>query len=252
MEYNLLNGDCLQILEKIPDHSIDMVLCDMPYGTTECKWDKKLDLTVVWQHINRITKNNAAICLFSAQPFTSILINSNLKNYRTEWIWEKPAATGFLNAKIQPLRAHENIIVFYRKKPTYNPQITHGHPRKTASRKNINSECYGKALKVQQYDSTSRYPRDVIKFSSEKQSSNYLHPTQKPVALCEFFIKTYSNENDVILDFTMGSGTTGIACLNTHRKFIGIEKDDKYFELAKKRIEEYRNQLESKNEELKI
>ena len=243
MNYNLLNGDCLQLMGTIPDNSVDMVLCDMPYGTTECKWDKTLDLTVVWTHINRITKNNAAICLFSAQPFTTILINSNLKNYRTEWIWEKPAATGFLNAKIQPLRAHENIIVFYRKKPTYNPQMTHGHKRKTASRKEINSECYGKALQVQQYDSTSRYPRDVIKFSSEKQSSNYLHPTQKPVALCEFFIKTYSNENDVILDFTMGSGTTGIACLNTNRKFIGIENDYKYFNLAQSRIEQHHNKL---------
>ena len=245
MEYNLLNGDCLELMEAIPDDSIDMVLCDMPYGTTECKWDKTLDLTVVWTHINRITKNNAAICLFSAQPFTTILINSNLKNYRTEWIWEKPAATGFLNAKIQPLRAHENIIVFYRKKPTYNPQITHGHPRKTASRKNVNSECYGDAIKMQHYDSTSRYPRDVIVFPSDKQLVS-LHPTQKPVSLCEYFIKTYSNENDVILDFTMGSGTTGIACLNTNRKFIGIEKDDKYFELAKSRIEQYRNQLEIK------
>ena len=245
MEYNLLNGDCLELMEAIPDDSIDMVLCDMPYGTTECKWDKTLDLTEVWKHINRITKNNAAICLFSAQPFTSILINSNLKNYRTEWVWEKPAATGFLNAKIQPLRAHENIIVFYRKKPTYNPQITHGHPRKTASRKNVNSECYGDAIKMQHYDSTSRYPRDVIIFPSDKQLIS-LHPTQKPVSLCEYFIKTYSNENDVILDFTMGSGTTGIACLNTNRKFIGIEKDDKYFELAKSRIEQYRNQLEIK------
>ena len=242
MEYNLLNGDCLQLMEAIPDDSIDMVLCDMPYGATECKWDKTLDLSEVWKHINRITKNNAAICLFSAQPFTSILINSNLKNYRTEWIWEKPAATGFLNAKIQPLRAHENIIVFYRKKPTYNPQMTHGHKRKTASRKNVNSECYGDAIKMQHYDSTSRYPRDVIIFPSDKQLIS-LHPTQKPVSLCEYFIKTYSNENDVILDFTMGSGTTGIACLNTNRKFIGIEKDDKYFELANQRIKQHQNQL---------
>ena len=242
MEYNLLNGDCLQLMEAIPDDSIDMVLCDMPYGATECKWDKTLDLSEVWKHINRITKNNAAICLFSAQPFTSILINSNLKNYRTEWVWEKPAATGFLNAKIQPLRAHENIIVFYRQKPTYNPQITHGHPRKTASRKNVNSECYGDAIKMQHYDSTSRYPRDVIIFPSDKQLIS-LHPTQKPVSLCEYFIKTYSNENDVILDFTMGSGTTGIACLNTNRKFIGIEKDDKYFELANQRIKQHQNQL---------
>lgn len=242
MDYHLLNGDCLELMEAIPDDSIDMVLCDPPYGTTKCKWDTTLNLGKLWKHINRITKNNAAICLFSAQPFTSILINSNLKNYRTEWIWEKPAATGFLNAKIQPLRAHENIIVFYRKKPTYNPQITHGHPRKTASRKNVNSECYGDAIKMQHYDSTSRYPRDVIIFPSDKQLIS-LHPTQKPVALCEFFIKTYSNENDVILDFTMGSGTTGIACLNTNRKFIGIENDDKYFNLAQSRIEQHHNKL---------
>lgn len=242
MDYHLLNGDCLELMEAIPDDSIDMVLCDPPYGTTKCKWDTTLNLGKLWKHINRITKNNAAICLFSAQPFTTILINSNLKNYRTEWIWEKPAATGFLNAKIQPLRAHENIIVFYRKKPTYNPQITHGHPRKTASRKNVNSECYGDAIKMQHYDSTSRYPRDVIIFPSDKQLIS-LHPTQKPVSLCEYFIKTYSNENDVILDFTMGSGTTGIACLNTNRKFIGIENDDKYFNLAQSRIEQHHNKL---------
>lgn len=242
MDYHLLNGDCLELMEAIPDDSIDMVLCDPPYGTTKCKWDTTLNLGKLWKHINRITKNNAAICLFSAQPFTSILINSNLKNYRTEWIWEKPAATGFLNAKIQPLRAHENIIVFYRKKPTYNPQMTHGHKRKTASRKNVNSECYGDAIKMQHYDSTSRYPRDVIVFPSDKQLVS-LHPTQKPVSLCEYFIKTYSNENDVILDPTMGSGTTGIACLNTNRKFIGIENDAKYFNLAQSRIEQHHNKL---------
>lgn len=242
MKYNLINGDCLQLMESIPDNSIDMILCDLPYGTTKCKWDTILNLDELWEHFNRITKDNAAVCLFSAQPFTSILINSNLKNYRTEWIWEKTAATGFLNAKIQPLRAHENIIVFYRKKPTYNPQITHGHIRKTSSRNNINSECYGKAIKKQYYDSTSRYPRDVIVFPSDKQLVN-LHPTQKPVSLCEYFIKTYSNENAMILDPTMGSGTTGIACLNTKRQFIGMEKDKKYFDLAKTRIEQHRNQL---------
>ena len=239
MTYELLHGDCLSLMKDIPDNSIDMILCDMPYGTTQCKWDSVLDLPTVWNCINRVTKVNTAVCLFSAQPFTSVLVNSNLTNYRTEWIWEKPAATGFFNAKIQPLRAHENIVIFYRKKPTYNPQITHGHQRKTARKHNvIQSECYGKEVSVQDYDSTSRYPRDIIRFSSDKQLSN-LHPTQKPVSICEYLIKTYSNKGEIVLDFTMGSGSTGVACLNTDRKFIGIEKDDNYFNVAKNRIEQH-------------
>jgi len=185
----------------------------------------------MWRELYRVCKPSAAIVLFSAQPFTSVLVSSNLSDWRTEWIWEKGNATGFLNAKKQPLRAHENIQVFYRRQPTYNPQMTDGHIRKTSKRKTVNSECYGKALSLAEYDSTKRYPRDVQFFSSDKQTGNF-HPTQKPLALVKYIIETYSNRGDVVLDFTMGSGTAGIACQQTDRSFIGIEKEPDIFEVA--------------------
>lgn len=189
----------------------------------------------MWEQLYRIVKPSAAIVLFSAQPFTSVLINSNLRDWRSEWIWEKGNATGFLNAKKQPLRAHENIEVFYRRQPTYNPQFTHGHERRTSKRKTVNSECYGKALTMTKYDSTSRYPRDVQFFSSDKQTGNY-HPTQKPLALVQYLIETYSNPGDTVLDFTMGSGTAGVACQQTERSFIGIEKDAAIYRTACQRM----------------
>lgn len=227
----LHNADCFDAFPSIADGSVDLVLTDIPYGTTQCKWDSVLDLQMMWEHLYRIAKPSAAIILFSAQPFTSVLVASNLRDWRTEWVWEKGNATGFLNAKKQPLRAHENIEVFYRRQPTYNPQMTEGHERKTSKRKCVNSECYGKALNLTEYDSTKRYPRDVQFFSSDKQKGNF-HPTQKPVSLMRYLIETYSNSGETVLDFTMGSGTTGVACMHTSRNFIGIEKDKEIYQVA--------------------
>lgn len=231
----LIQGDCIEEMRKLPDNSIDLVLTDPPYGTTQCKWDSVVPLAEMWKEIQRIAKPRAAIILFSAQPFTSILVTSNLKLFKYEIIWEKGNATGFLNAKKMPLRAHENVMVFYDKLPLYEPQFTEGHERKTAKRKTVNSECYGKALQLTEYDSTKRYPRSVQFFSSDKQKANY-HPTQKPVALMEWLISSYSAEGDIVLDFTMGSGTTGVAAKNLNRRFIGIELERKYFDVASERI----------------
>lgn len=228
-------GDCLERMKKIENGTVDMILCDLPYGTTCCAWDNIIPFEPLWAEYERVLKPNGAIVLFGAQPFTSVLVNSNIKLFRYEWIWEKPNATGFLNAHIQPLRAHENVLVFYKSQPTYNPQKTYGHERKTTKRKDIGSEHYGKQLNIKDYDSTERYPRSVQFLSSDKQKSNF-HPTQKPVALCEFLIRTYTNVGETVLDNTMGSGTTGVACVNTRRHFIGIEKEEMYFEIAKERI----------------
>lgn len=236
MLVNLMQGDCLELMKSIPDASVDMILCDLPYGTTQCKWDSVIDYNGLWREYLRIAKESAAIVLTAMQPFTSALIMSQPNLFKYEWIWEKGSATGFLNAKKQPLRAHENVCVFYRKQCTYNPQFTYGHERKTATKKTVNSECYGKAIKVTDYDSTDRYPRSVQFFSSDKQKVN-LHPTQKPAALMEYLVLTYSNKGDTVLDNCMGSGTTGVACVKTGRDFIGIEMEKKYFEVAKDRIE---------------
>lgn len=234
-EITLRNADCFDAFPQLEDGTVDLVCADIPYGTTQCRWDSVLDLQVMWQELYRIAKPTAAIVLFSAQPFTSVLVNSNIHDWKTEWIWEKPHATGFLNAKKQPLRAHENIEVFYRKQPSYNPQMTHGHSRKTATRGTPNTDIYGDANKVVTYDSTSRYPRDVQKFSSDKQKQS-LHSTQKPLALIQYLIETYSNPGDTVLDFTMGSGTAGVACQQTERNFIGIEKDAAIFQTACQRM----------------
>ncbi len=233
----LLFGDCLELMADIPDNSIDMVCCDMPYGTTYCKWDTTIDLQRLWQHYKRITKPNAAIVLFAQTPFDKVLGCSNLDWLRYEIIWEKGTATGHLNAKRMPMKAHENILVFYKKLPTYNPQKTAGHkPMNTVYEKREKStEVYGQHITVaNQAGTTERYPRSVIKHSVV--TTGTLHPTQKPLSLVEWLIKTYSNEGDTVLDNCMGSGTTGVACLSTGRHFIGIEMNEKYFEVAQSRL----------------
>ncbi len=231
----LMHGDCIERMKEIHDGSVDMILADPPYGTTACKWDSIIPLETMWEQLKRVIKPNGAIVMTASQPFTTTLIASNMKMFRYDWVYDKNTVTGFLNAKKMPLRSHESILVFYGKLPTYNPQKTQGHKRKTASRNLNHSDCYGKHTKKTVYDSTERYPRSVQRFSSEKQKIN-LHPTQKPVALMEYLIKTYTNEGETVLDFTMGSGTTGVACVKTGRSFIGIELEEKYFNIAHKRI----------------
>lgn len=231
----LFNGDCLQVMAKFPSKSVDLILCDLPYGTTQCYWDSVIPLEQLWKHYCRIIKDNGAIVLTAMQPFTSLLVASNLSMFKYEWIWEKGNATGFLNAKKQPLRAHESVLVFYKKQPVYNPQITSGHKKATSKRAPIDSECYGKTLKNTDYCSTDRYPRSIQFFSSDKQVENY-HPTQKPVALIEYLVRTYTNVGGLVLDNCMGSGTTGVACVNSCRSFIGIEQEYRYFDVSCRRI----------------
>ena len=243
---NLMKGDCLELMKSIPDASVDMILTDPPYGTTACKWDSVIDLDSMWKELKRVVKPDGAILLFAQTPFDKVLGASNLNMLKYEWIWEKTTATGHLNAKKAPMKAHENILVFYKKLPTYNPQKTQGHVRKTstADRSKLNGECYGTQEGVTVYDSTDRYPRSVQLFSTDKQRVA-LHPTQKPVALLEYLIKTYTNENETVLDFTMGSGSTGVACVNTNRNFIGIESDENYFNIAESRINQALNEKEN-------
>lgn len=232
----MINGDCIEKMSEITDHSVDMVLCDLPYGTTRCSWDSVIDLEKLWIQYKRIVKPNGAILLFAQSPFDKVLGVSNLPMLKYEWIWEKSHATGHFNAKKMPLKAHENILVFYDKLPVYNYMKTNGHIRKTARKKiTANSEVYNNNTKAVSYDSTERYPRSVLKFSSDKQTEN-LHPTQKPLALCEYFIATYSNKGDTILDNTAGSGTTGVAAKNLGRNSILIEKEQKNYDIMFKRV----------------
>jgi site-specific DNA-methyltransferase (adenine-specific) len=223
-------------MSKLPDKSVDMVLCDLPYGTSRCKWDVVIPFGELWSQLNRISKPTTPIVMTATQPFTSLLVCSNLKAFRYDLVWEKTAATGHLNAKKMPMRAHESILVFYRKLPTYVPIKTVGHVRKTsvAERFRLGSELYGKERGTTMYDSTERYPRSVLRFASDKQTS-CLHPTQKPVALMEYLVKTYSNVGDTILDPTMGSGTVKVVCDRLNRNFIGIENNEAYFKIAQER-----------------
>jgi len=230
----LLLGDCLDLLPTLTDNSVDMVLVDLPYGTTACKWDSIIPLDKLWKQYNRICKKDGAMVFTAAQPFTTILAASNLENFRYEWIWEKPQGTNPMNAKVMPLKSHENILIFYRKKPVYNPQMWYSTPYSGFSSNTSKiGEVYGSAKsKHRDNPEGSRYPKTVLKFKQEKG----LHPTQKPVEMMEYLIKTYSNEGDVVLDNTMGSGTTGVACVNTNRNFIGIEMEENYYKIAEQRI----------------
>lgn len=233
MNYQLMLGDCLERMREIPAGSVDMVLCDLPYGTTRNKWDSVIPLAPLWAEYKRLCKGNAAIVLTAQTPFDKVLGVSNLAMLKYEWVWQKEAGTGFLNAKKAPLKDHENALVFYASQCTYNPQMRQGFKAYTVERTN-SSTNYGKvAASTLTENNGDRYPLSVVKFQRDKDK---LHPTQKPVALMEYLINTYTNTGQTVLDNTMGSGTTGVACGNTGRKFIGIERDPGYFEIARGRI----------------
>ena len=233
MELNkIYNEDCLEGMKRIPDKSVDMILCDLPYGTTACKWDTIIPLEPLWEQYERVIKDNGAIALTASQPFTSVLVSSNYKKFRYEWIWEKNQGVNFLLAKKQPLKVHENILIFYKKMPIYNPQMEIGNPY--ISGKGNSGEVTNKVKKIQTKNKGTRYPKTVQKIKREFG----LHPTQKPVALFEYLIKTYTNEGETVLDNCMGSGTTAIACIKTNRNFIGLEMDEGYYNIANNRISE--------------
>lgn len=236
----LLQGDCLELMKDIKSGSIDMILCDLPYGTTACKWDVIIPFQPLWEHYERIIKPNGVISLTGAEPFTSLLIISNLKLFKYDLIWRKNNPTGHLNSKKAPLRYHENICIFYKKPPVYNPQKTQGHERKVTKSK-INHKAdsvYGSQNHIRNYDSTERYPESVLLFAGTNKLKND-HPTQKPVPLFEYLIRTYTNPGDTVLDNCSGSGTTAIACINTGRKFICMEKDETYYKKCVERIENH-------------
>ena len=249
----LLHGDCLELMKNIKDKSIDMILCDLPYGTTSCKWDSIIPFEPLWEHYKRIIKDNGAIVLFAQQPFTTLLISSNINEFRHNIVWHKDKCANFLHAKNQPRKTTEDIIVFSKEgsgfvhnsknKCTYNPQMISRKPRKqmkeTKRSENI-IEIRGGSCSFKQgedFIADKSYPENIVYFKTEHK--NRLHPTQKPVDLLEYLIKTYTNENEIVLDNCMGSGSTGVACINIDRNFIGMEKDEKYFEIAKDRIEKH-------------
>ena len=237
-------GDCLEVMKDIPDGSVDAIITDPPYGTTACKWDSVIDFELMWEQLNRIIKPNGAIVLFGNEPFSSALRMSNIKNYKYDWVWDKNKPTGMLNAKRQPLRRFENVMVFYKKQCTYNPQKTinpKGIEKRSLysyNRENEGGETTGEIKKggvSSDYEADKLLPVNIQVF---KKPNKPKHPTQKPVELMEYLIKTYTNENETVLDFTMGSGSTGVAAKNLNRSFIGIEQDQKYYNIAEQRIKE--------------
>lgn len=235
----IICGDCIEVMKNMEDHSVDFLFTDPPYGTTNCKWDTPLCLPEFWEQTNRIVKPGGCKALFAQTPFAQVLGCSNIDQLRYEWIWEKNQPTGHLNAKKMPMKAHENILIFYDKLPTYHPQMTHGHERKASTaehKRNCKSGEVYHDYGLTTYDSTDRYPRDVLKGPTDKQKS-CLHPTQKPVWLCEQLVLTYTDENDVVLDCCMGSGSIGVACRNTGRRYIGIDNDPKWVDVARNRLD---------------
>lgn len=238
----LMLGDCLERMKEIPDGSVDAVICDPPYGTTACKWDSIVPLELMWEQLKRVIKPNGAIVLMASEPYTSVLVCSNLKDFKYRWDWEKNKFTGFLNAKRQPLRQVEDVCVFYSKQCTYNPQKTQGHkPVNSYTKNTSDGDTMGKTnIGLSGGGQTDRFPTNIIKgipvMNNDGSHGNKEHPTQKPVALMEYLIKTYTNEGETVLDFTFGSNTTGVACKNLARKYIGIEMDETYFNLGKVRM----------------
>ena len=234
-DIELWQGDCLELMKDIPDKSIDMILCDLPYGTTACKWDVIIPFEPLWEQYNRIIKDNGAIVLFGSEPFSSYLRMSNIKNFKYDWIWNKKKGGNPLLSKIQPIKITENISVFGKNKVNYYPIMTErDKPKNRGKNTGKKSETTNNAW-VENKTYTHLYPKNIIEFSNASQKGK-LHPTQKPVALLEYLIKTYTNEGETVLDNCMGSGSTGVACKNLNRKFIGIELDDTYYEIAKNRI----------------
>lgn len=233
---DLYQGDCLDEMSKIPDHTVDMIFTDLPYGITKNAWDVPIPLDKLWVQYRRVLKPGGAVLLFAQMPFGADLIISNRRWYRYEWIWHKTMPVGFLNANRMPLRTHENILVFYEHLPTYHPQKTPGKPY-TATRSTRATRNYGRFDRVTTVNDGDRCPRDVLTFSNGNNASK-IHPTEKPVDLLAYMIRTYTDEGDTVLDSCMGSGSCGVACQHLGRNFIGIEKDTGYFEAAKKRIEE--------------
>ena len=225
-------GDCLELMKNIPDKSVDMILCDLPYGTTACKWDIVIPFEPLWEQYNRVIKDNGAIVLFGSQPFTSRLVCSNIDNYKYDWIWDKKKAPNFRGVKYQPLIPYEIISVFNT--TTYYPQMTEGKLRQKGGYYSPYEQAISNGTKAK--TNNLYYPKAILEFSKANNKESGLHPTQKPVSLCEYLIKTYTKENETVLDNCMGSGSTGVACVNTNRKFIGIELDNTYFEIAKERI----------------
>jgi site-specific DNA-methyltransferase (adenine-specific) len=238
--YELYNGECLEVMKGIEGGSVDLVLTDPPYGTTQNKWDSVIDLQLMWKELSRIVKPKGVIVFTASQPFTSVLICSNLDDFKCEWIWKKNAGSNFGSVKYQPMKEHESVLVFAKKTPTYNPQMQErSEAGKKAVKRPIRSNTKSSS-NYGEFGETVSVLRDELRFPSSVQNFNRergLHPTQKPVALMEYLVKTYSNELDTVLDFTMGSGTAGVACKNLGRKFIGIELDENYFQIAKERIE---------------
>lgn len=230
-------GDCLDLMKDIDDKSIDMILCDLPYGTTQAKWDSIIPLDKLWNEYKRIIKDNGAIVLFGSQPFTSKLVMSNLDMFKYEWIWDKVKPSGHLNAKKMPLKQHENILVFCKEKLNYYPILAPQDERISKNYLNNKSDIFGKEKQVEK-KINFKYPKSII-ISSNANQKKKLHPTQKPVTLCEYLIKTYSNKGDLVLDNCIGSGTTAIACKNTNRSYIGIEKDEQIYSVAYNRINGY-------------
>ncbi len=248
MEFNeIYNVDCLEGMKRIPDGSVDFILSDLPFGMTSNDWDKKIPFEPMWKEFYRVSKKNAAMALFANGKFLIELASSNLKDYRYKIVVEKSLATGFLNANKTPLKCHEDVLIFYRQLPTYNPQFTQGKPYKVISG-GRSSENYRDGIENWRTNSNGRrFPRDIVKGCQPQVNDTAFHPTQKPVELLEYLIKTYTNEGEVVLDATIGSGTTAVAAINTGRKFIGFETDEKYFEIAQKRIAEA---LQKKSESL--
>lgn len=242
-ENKIINADCMDILKQLPDKSVDLVLTDPPYGTTACKWDNVIPFTNMWNDLERIRKDDCAIVLFGQEPFSSMLRVSNLDNYKYDWIWEKQKAANFMSMKYQPAKYHELISVFY--KHNYYPimwKSENKDNRKIVNNPKTNKDCHlGSVIRIRNKDTGFRYPKSIIKIN--KSINGNIHPTQKPVELLEYLIKTYTKEGNIVLDFTSGSGSLAVACINTNRRFICIEKDKDYYEASVKRLEATQKQL---------